>query len=54
METPTPAYSITIKVSRGNRPGTLGRFASAVGAASGNIEINPLCSVEDAHDLVMA
>lgn len=41
METPTPAYSITIKVSLGNRPGTLGRFAAAVGAAGGNIAAIP-------------
>ncbi len=112
METPTPAYSITIKVSLGNRPGTLGRFATAIGTAGGNIaaipgfeakgpviireidvlaespdhavrivaavsdldgvtvvdwwdrtfrlheggkiEVNPLCSVGDAHDLAMA
>ena len=112
METTTPAYSITIKVSLGNVPGTLGRFASAVGEAGGNIaaipgfqakgpvvireidvlasssdhakrvvaavsdlegvsvldwwdrtfklheggkiEVNPLCSVSDAHDLAMA
>ena len=41
MDTPTPAYSITIKVSLGNRPGTLGRFATAVGAAGGNIAAIP-------------
>ena len=112
METTTPAYSITIKVSLGNVPGTLGRFASAVGEVGGNIaaipgfhakgpvvireidvlarssehaeqivaavsdltgvsvldwwdrtfrlheggkiEVKPLCSVADAHDLAMA
>ena len=112
MDTPTPAYSITIEVSLGNRPGTLGRFATAIGDAGGNIaaipafeakgpvvireidvlaespdharriveavshldgvtvldwwdrtfrlheggkiEVNPLCSVGDAHDLAMA
>ena len=41
MDTPTPAYSVTIKVSLGNRPGTLGRFAAAVGAAGGNIAAIP-------------
>ena len=39
--TPTPAYSITIKVSLGNRPGTLGRFATAIGEAGGNIAAIP-------------
>ncbi len=39
--TPTPAYSITIKVSLGNRPGTLGRFATAIGAVGGNIAAIP-------------
>lgn len=41
MDTPTPAYSITIAVSLGNRPGTLGRFASAIGDAGGNIAAIP-------------
>jgi len=41
LETPTPAYSITIKVSLGNRPGTLGRFATAIGDAGGNIAAIP-------------
>ena len=41
MDTPTPAYSITIKVSLGNRPGTLGRFATAIGDAGGNIAAIP-------------
>ena len=41
MATPTPAYSITIKVSLGNRPGTLGRFATAIGDAGGNIAAIP-------------
>ncbi len=38
---PTAAYSITIKVSLDNVPGTLGRFAAAVGAAGGNIAAIP-------------
>ena len=41
VSTPTPAYSITIKVSLGNRPGTLGRFATAIGKAGGNIAAIP-------------
>ncbi|MXW96103.1 MAG: NAD-dependent malic enzyme [Acidimicrobiaceae bacterium] len=41
LDTPTPAYSITIKVSLGNRPGTLGRFATAIGDAGGNIAAIP-------------
>ena len=41
LSTPTPAYSITIKVSLGNRPGTLGRFATAIGEAGGNIAAIP-------------
>ncbi len=41
MDTPTPAYSIAIKVSLGNRPGTLGRFATAIGDAGGNIAAIP-------------
>jgi len=38
---PTAAYSITIKVSLDNVPGTLGRFAAAVGEAGGNIAAIP-------------
>jgi len=38
---PTAAYSITIRVSLDNVPGTLGRFAVAVGAAGGNIAAIP-------------
>ncbi len=41
LSTPTSAYSITIKVSLGNRPGTLGRFATAIGEAGGNIAAIP-------------
>jgi len=41
LDTPTPAYSISIKVSLGNRPGTLGRFATAIGDAGGNIAAIP-------------
>ncbi len=41
MESTTAAYSITIKVSLGNQPGTLGRFATAIGEAGGNIAAIP-------------
>jgi len=41
LDITTPAYSITIKVSLGNVPGTLGRFASAIGAEGGNIAAFP-------------
>jgi len=34
---PTAAFSITLKISLDNVPGTLGRFAAAVGAHGGNI-----------------
>ena len=34
---PTAAYSITLKISLDNVPGTLGRFAAAVGDVGGNI-----------------
>ena len=34
---PTAAYSITLKISLDNVPGTLGRFAAAVGDIGGNI-----------------
>ncbi len=38
---PTAAYSITLKISLDNVPGTLGRFAAAIGAAGGNIAAIP-------------
>ncbi len=38
---PTAAYSITLKVSLDNVPGTLARFATAVGDAGGNIAAIP-------------
>ena len=41
MANTTPAYSITVKVSLDNIPGTLGRFASAIGEAGGNIAAIP-------------
>ncbi len=38
---PTAAYSITLKVSLDNVPGTLGRFAAAVGDSGANIAAIP-------------
>ena len=38
---PTAAYSITLKISLDNVPGTLGRFAGAIGEAGGNIAAIP-------------
>jgi malate dehydrogenase (oxaloacetate-decarboxylating) len=37
VATPTAAYSIRLRVRLDNRPGTLGRLASAIGEAGGNI-----------------
>jgi malate dehydrogenase (oxaloacetate-decarboxylating) len=37
MATPTAAYSIRLRVRLDNRPGTLGRLATAIGEAGGNI-----------------
>jgi malate dehydrogenase (oxaloacetate-decarboxylating) len=38
---PTAAFSITLKISLDNVPGTLGRFATAIGEAGGNIAAIP-------------
>ena len=37
MATPTAAFSIRLRVRLDNRPGTLGRLATAIGDAGGNI-----------------
>jgi malate dehydrogenase (oxaloacetate-decarboxylating) len=37
MATPTAAYSILLRVRLDNRPGTLGRLATVIGDAGGNI-----------------
>ena len=37
MATPTAAYSIRLRVRLDNRPGSLGRLATAIGEAGGNI-----------------
>jgi malate dehydrogenase (oxaloacetate-decarboxylating) len=38
---PTAAFSITLKISLDNVPGTMGRFATAIGEAGGNIAAIP-------------
>ncbi len=38
---PTAAFSITLKMSLDNVPGTMGRFATAIGEAGGNIAAIP-------------
>src|SRR3546814_11099892 len=37
MATPTAAFSICLRVRLDNRPGTLGRLATAIGEVGGNI-----------------
>jgi malate dehydrogenase (oxaloacetate-decarboxylating) len=37
VTTPTAAYSVRLRVRLDNRPGSLGRLASALGEAGGNI-----------------
>jgi malate dehydrogenase (oxaloacetate-decarboxylating) len=49
MATPTAAYSIRLRVRLDNRPGTLGRLATAIGAAGGNITAIGGFDVRGAH-----
>jgi malate dehydrogenase (oxaloacetate-decarboxylating) len=49
--TPSASYSITLRVSIRNRPGMLGRVASAIGAAGGDIGAVDL--VESQRDVVV-
>ncbi|MGH2685809.1 MAG: ACT domain-containing protein, partial [Actinomycetota bacterium] len=37
MATPTAAYSVRLRLKVPNAPGTLGRVATAIGEAGGNI-----------------
>jgi malate dehydrogenase (oxaloacetate-decarboxylating) len=37
MASPNPAYSVRLRVEVGNKPGSLGRLATAIGEAGGNI-----------------
>jgi malate dehydrogenase (oxaloacetate-decarboxylating) len=47
--TPTPAYSIRIRVRMENRPGMLGRLAIAIGDAGGNIRALEGFEVRTSH-----
>ena len=47
IATPTAAYSITIKVSLDNMPGTLGKFTTALGTVGANIAAIPGFSVAE-------
>jgi malate dehydrogenase (oxaloacetate-decarboxylating) len=47
--TPSAQYSITLRVHIEDRPGMLGRVASAIGQAGGTIGAVDLISVEDDH-----
>ena len=49
MNAPTAAYSITLQISLDNVPGTLGRFATAVGDAGGNIAAIPGFEAKGPH-----
>ena len=49
MATPTAAYSILLRVRLDNRPGTLGRLATAIGEAGGNISAIGGFDVRGAH-----
>ncbi|MBA2624240.1 MAG: NAD-dependent malic enzyme [Acidimicrobiia bacterium] len=53
MVTPNPAYSVQLRVEVDNTPGSLGRLATAIGDAGGNIaaldivEVSPTAVIED-------
>jgi malate dehydrogenase (oxaloacetate-decarboxylating) len=49
MATPTAAYSIRLRVRLDNRPGTLGRLATAIGEVGGNITAIGGFDVRGAH-----
>ena len=49
MATPTAAYSIRLRVRLDNRPGTLGRLATAIGDVGGNITAIGGFDVRGAH-----
>jgi malate dehydrogenase (oxaloacetate-decarboxylating) len=52
VDLPTSAqYSLTIRVEIADRPGMLGRVATAIGEAGGTIGSVDLLTVEDAHTL---
>jgi malate dehydrogenase (oxaloacetate-decarboxylating) len=47
--TPSAQFSLTIRVEIADRPGMLGRVASAIGEAGGTIGAVDLVAIEDAH-----
>jgi len=49
MATPTAAYSVRLRVRLDNRPGTLGRLATAIGEVGGNITALGGFDVRGAH-----
>jgi len=49
VATPNAAYSVRIRVELPNRPGSLGRLATAIGAAGGNIAGLDLIETESAN-----
>src|SRR5918998_1013142 len=48
---PSASYSLTVRLEITNRPGMLGRVASAIGDAGGTIGSVDLIEVDDAHTL---
>ena len=51
MANPSAQYSLMIRVEMANRPGVLGRVASAIGDAGGNIGSVDLVSIDDTETL---
>jgi len=49
MATPNASYSVRIRVELANAPGALGRLATAIGAAGGNIAALDMVESESAH-----
>src|SRR5437773_3736349 len=49
MKTPSASYGFTIRLQIADRPGMLGRVASAIGEAGGTIGAVDLISVDDDH-----
>ena len=47
ISSPSPGYSLTVRVKIKNRPGALGRLTTAIGAASGDIGAVDIVSVGD-------
>ena len=51
MSSPSAQYSLMIRVEMANRPGLLGRVATAIGTAGGNIGSVDLVSIDDTETL---